>query len=161
MAAQHSQQFRKHWKSWLIAGLLSLVLGILVLLKLRNDPTTVIKRTFARAGLSDKLASWWTAIAKHETAGFTSRVYRDGNNLFGMKLPKGETLAIGQLPYGERQAIFRSISDSAKDQVLFLTKRFHYPSDFTSLLDLIVYMKERGYFEDSLDNYYNAVRRWL
>ena len=77
-----------------------------------------------------------------------------------MKLPRGETLAIGQLPYGERQAIFRSIEDSAKDQVLFLTKRFHYPPDFTSLLDLIVYMKERGYFEDDLNNYFNAVKKW-
>lgn len=162
MAAQRSQQFRKQWKSWLIGGLLCLaaLLGLIVWIR-KSDPQTVIRSTFSKAGMSEKLIRWWTAIAKHETAGFTSRVYREGNNLFGMKLPRGTTTAVGELPYGERQAIFRNITDSAKDQLLYMTKRFNYPADFASFLDLVTYMKQRGYFEDSLENYYNAARKWL
>jgi len=168
MAARHSQQSRKLSKFWLIAGLVSLVPLLGFLLWRTNNPVTVIRSTFRKAGMSDKLIAWWTAIAKHETANFTSRVYQDARNLFGMTKPsqgayeRGWTTATTEvLPYGEHQVIFRSIGDSAKDQLLFMTKRFNYPPDFASLLELVTYMKQRGYFEDSLDNYYNAVRKWL
>ena len=167
MAATHSQQSRKHLTSWLIAGLAGLA-ALLVWLKIRNEPTRVIAREFRKAGIPDGDIKLWTAIAKHETAGFTSRVYKDAKNLFGMTKPsqgayeKGWTTATQNvLPYGERQVIFKSIADSARDQTLFITKRFSYPKNFASLLELVTYMKQRGYFTDSLDNYYNAAKKWL
>lgn len=168
MAVKHSQQFRKHWKSWLIAGLVGLVVAVLVWLKVRNSPTATIKREFRKAGIPDQDTLYWIAIAKHETAGFTSRVYKDAHNLFGMTKPsqgaydKGWTTATTEvLPYGEHQVIFKSIADSARDQALYLTKRFNYPKNFASLLDLVSYMKSRGYFTDTLSNYYNAAKKWL
>ena len=160
MEVKRSQQFRKHWKYWLSAGLLTLV-GLVLWVRMKNDPAAVIKREFRRAGLTDQLIAWWTAIAKHETANFTSRVFRDSNNLFSMKLAGKNTTAIGALPYGERQAIFRSVTDSAKDQILFMTRRWNYPKDFASLEQLISYMKARNYFEQNEADYLAAVKQWM
>lgn len=162
MAVARSQQYRKHWKYWLIGGLLFLGAGLGLLLWIRRrDPETVIRSTFRKAGISERTINYWLAVSKHETAGFTSRVFQEANNLFGMKLPRGKTTATGALDYGERQAIFPSIKASAQDQLLYMFERFKYPKDFASLLDLVTYMKERGYFEDSLNNYYQGTRKWL
>lgn len=109
----------------------------------------------------------WIAISAHETAGWTSKVYRDANNLVGMTLAKRKdgsispnTTATGELPYGEHQAIFKNIRSSADDLVLYMQKRFSYPFDFPSLEAQVQYMKSKGYFGDSFANYYASALRW-
>lgn len=159
MALKHSAQFRKPLTYFLIGGLLALVAYLVYLW--RNQPEKVIRREFNRAGVSPRLTELWIAVAKHETAGFTSRVFQEGKNMFGMKPPKGETLAIGKLPYGEGQAIFRSLKDSARDQVLYFTKRFRYPTDIKTPEQLIDNMARRGYFEQDPRQYLEGVIRWL
>lgn len=147
---------------WLL--IFSLVSGLIVLAWMwmrSKDPRSVIKRELSNAGFSDRMIAYWIAISQHETAGWTSRVYKEANNLFGMTLASRNTTAIGALPYGEHQAIYKSILDSARDQVLYLTVRFHYPKDFSSLRSLVDYMKAKGYFGDSVSNYYAGVSRWL
>jgi len=157
MAVKHSKQSRRLWTSLLVSGLFFLV-GFL--LWRRMSPPQVIRSVFRAEGYSDRFIDYWIAISQHETAGWTSRVYREGNNLFGMTRASKNTLAIGALDYGEHQAIYKSIRDSAKDQILYLNVRFHYPREFGSLKDLIDYMKSKGYFGDSVSNYYSAVSRW-
>lgn len=114
----------------------------------------------ALAGYPEQTIRNWIAISAHETGGWTSRIYREANNLFGMTLASKNTTAIGRGPYSEGQAIFASIDDSAKDIRLYMEKRFSYPRSFPTLLDQILYMKSKGYFTDSVDNYYNAVSKW-
>lgn len=114
----------------------------------------------ALTGYPEQTIRNWIAISAHETAGWTSRIYREANNLFGMTLASKNTTAIGRGPYAEGQALFASIDDSAKDIRLYMEKRFNYPRQFPTLLDQIIYMKSKGYFTDSVDNYYNAVSKW-
>lgn len=159
MAQKPSAQYRKPLMFSLIAGLLCLVAYLIYLW--RNQPEKIIRREFKRAGVAPNLIDYWVAVAKHETAGFTSRVFREGKNMFGMKPARGETLAIGQLPYGEGQAIFKSLTDSAKDQILYFTKRFRYPTNIKSAQELVENMAKRRYFEQDPRDYYEGVRRWL
>lgn len=158
MEAKRSKQSRQLWISLFVSGLIAL---ISYLLWRNRSPKAVIRSVFRSAGYSEKFIDYWIAISQHETAGWTSRVYREGNNLFGMTLARKNTLAIGELDYGERQAIFKSIRDSAKDQILYLTVRFKYPREFATLKDLIDYMKSKNYFGDSVSNYYTSVSKWL
>lgn len=77
-----------------------------------------------------------------------------------MTLAKGNTTAIGSLPYGEHQAIYSSVQSSADDLVLYLTVRYKYPKDFATLEDQVRYMKSKQYFGDSFANYYAATLKW-
>ena len=159
MAQKHSARYRKGLTLSLIAGLIALTAYLVYLW--RNQPEKVIRREFKRAGVSPKLTDLWVAVAKHETAGFTSRVFREGRNMFGMTLPKGTTLAIGKLPYGEGQAIFKNLTDSARDQVLYFTRRFSYPTNITTAESLVDNMAKRGYFTSDPRQYLEGVKRFL
>lgn len=159
MAQKPYPQYRRLLMYSLIAGLLFLVAWLIHLW--RNQPEKVIRREFKRAGVAPNVIEYWIGVAKHETGGFTSRVFKEGNNMFGMKLPKGETLAVGELPFGERQAIFKSLTDSARDQVLYFTRRFRYPTNIRSADQLVDEMSKRGYFEQDPVQYLAGVKRWL
>lgn len=135
-------------------------MALILYLRTRKNPITVIRNTLKRAGYSDRVVNNWIAISAHETAGWTSRVYRDANNLFGMTLAGKNTTAVGALPYGEHQAIYNNIQSSADDLVLYLQKRFKYPADFATLRDQVEYMKSKNYFGDSFANYYAGALRW-
>lgn len=82
--------------------------------------------------------------AVHETADFKSRVFREGNNLFGMKYPnKRETTAVG---VHRKHAKYQSWIDSVIDMKLWQDyhKRFYkkYPTYYKFL--------EARYAEDRL-----------
>lgn len=149
---------RKFWPLFLVLLLLSATVGLLFLALRRRTPASAIRQ--ALQGYPERVIRNWTAISAHETAGWTSRVFQDANNLFGMLLPRGTTTAVGELPYGEHQAIFRSVEDSAKDIRLYMEQRFRYPMDFASLADQVAYMKSKGYFVDSVSNYLAGAQSW-
>lgn len=159
MVRKRSPRFQKALTYSLLLGLAALIYWMVA--KYRNNPEAAIRREFKKAGVAPNVIDYWVAVAKHETAGFTSRVFKDSNNMFGMKLARRNTLATGQLPYGEGQAIFKSVTDSAKDQILYFTKRFQYPSYFDSAESLVRFMKSKGYFEADLNDYIKAVALWM
>lgn len=140
------------------------LLGIigLLFLALRKRPNQEPQEAIRRAlnGYPQNVIEYWTAVSAHETNGWTSKVYREGNNLFGMTLASRDTTAIGKLPYGEGQAIYRSVEDSARDIRLYMEKRFNYPVNFSSLAELVAYMKSKRYFEDSTLNYLAGADAW-
>lgn len=136
---------------WLV-GLL-----ILLLLFLRGksssamgSPQSTILNLLATAGYSDRVARWWTAVSDLETGTWTSRLYKDYNNLFGMKQPLSRfsySLGASKSPPG--YATFSSNADSVRDLIAYMDE-FNYPRDFNSIDDLVAYMKSKKYFEDPL-----------
>lgn len=152
---------QRRLKPWPVLLLLSVVGGLLFL-ALRKRPSQAPAQEIrkALAGYPDNVIKYWIAISAHETGGWSSRVYKEGNNLFGMTLASKNTTAIGELPYGERQAIYRSIADSAQDIRLYMEKRFKYPASFNSLAELVAYMKSKNYFTDSTLNYLQGADAW-
>lgn len=110
-------------------------------------------------GFSRRQGYWWFLVSQMETAGFTSNLFRNFHNLFGMKQPaKRDTLSLGPTPSGF--ATFASDQDSVKDLALYL-REFHYPYDFNTLDDQLKFMKSKGYFGDeTLDSYRGKVIAW-
>jgi len=101
---------------------------------------------------------WLLAIAAHETGNFTSAVFRNNNNLFGMRHP-----TIRQTTsQGDRNgyAWYNSIEDSVRDYLLWLQSQ-NAPEGFSDISELISFMKERSYFEASYSSYNNAVSNHL
>ena len=101
------------------------------------------------------------AIAKHETGNFTSKIFRENNNLFGMKQAKTrENTAIGT---NHGHAVYCCINDSLIDFLLwFKYHGFDFDNfDKFTIDELIEYMKKRGYMQADLNEYINGVKRFM
>lgn len=105
------------------------------------------------------MIKFWTAVSAFETAvngiPWNSRVMRDSNNLFNLIVPGKR-----RLQYGEGQTIYDRWEESVEDLYLRVMKPFKYPLEVETLADLVNYMKSKGYFTSSLDDYQNGARIW-
>jgi hypothetical protein len=127
----------------------------------------------------------WLAVSKMETAAWTSNLFVNAFNLWGMKLPKKRITTAESQAYGTAGrnnlisytfaeakvgkdaelnpsfgwAKYPSLTDAVQDIILWMdyTK---FPKGRLSLQDHIAEMKKRGYFEESTDYYLNAVKAW-
>jgi len=100
-----------------------------------------------------------TAQAMHETGIFTSPLFLQDNNAFGMNFPRvRSTTAVSITPNGF--AHYDSVEDSIEDLGLYFKAR-EYPSSFVSVVEYVNYLKGKGYFEAPLKTYSNAVSKHL
>lgn len=102
------------------------------------------------------------AMALHETGNLKSRFLRENKNLYGMGYPQVRpTTAIGKQGNHEGQcmAVYNSWADSARDLLMW----FEYNSFpvATDPLSFVQNLKSDHYFSDSVENYYNGVKRFL
>lgn len=152
-----------------LLGLLT-VLGIFLLLPKRTKAKKIVKDPEGEPEEYDTLEVYdivkknypdcdpmmITAVAMHETGNFSSSVFANNNNLFGMRHPKErETLSKGDVI---GYAKFDSLQDSVKDLRLW----FEYNKldhSYLKLSDLITTMKSKGYFEASYTKYLSAVQK--
>lgn len=92
----------------------------------------------------------------HETGGGTSAIYKENNNLFGMKLPaKRPTTAIGE---NRGHAVYKTESDSIQDLLMWLAMYGKTIEDFRSAEEYVSFLAQKGYFTDSPDNYLRGLK---
>jgi len=110
---------------------------------------------------SDNIAKVITAQAIHETNFFTSRLYREQNNLFGMRQPIArETLSTGS---NNGWATFASPDQSVQDLVLYFKEFKIDPSKMKAeqpkllVNQYVKTIKNSGYFTEEFLPYMNAV----
>lgn len=143
-------------------GLLLLALSGALFLKLsktKNRPTVnnsinkdaaKVFTTLVALGFTTQQASFITAQAGHETGGFTSVIFKENNNCFGMKFPSiRKTFATGT-QYGH--ATFASLTDCIKDFLLYY-KFVKLLDTYSGIDTYIKALKERNYFEADLNQY--------
>lgn len=117
-------------------------------------------------GVDSTMAKIIVAIAKHESAGFNSKLYQTSYNLFGMTYPpKRPTTAVGHIQFLDNGNVrrfckFNSTSSSAADMVLYLKHR-GYPLNIKSPEEMVRLMKSKRYFEAPEKLYLKAVKRHL
>lgn len=105
---------------------------------------------------SNNVVSMITAQAMHETGVFTSRLYKEQNNLFGMRHPTiRSTTSVGE---EAGYARFANLEDSVKDLVLYFDE-FKYPKRYEDVAAYVKALKGRGYFTAPYVDYFNAVRK--
>lgn len=118
----------------------------------------VIERSLLINGYSPDVAKTSQAIAIHESGWFSNRISKENHNPWGMKgVSKRPTTQIGVDKQGF--GIYRNFQDAVDDFILYL-QDWKYPKDQSSI-SMVTMMKDKGYYEDSFQNYWNGVQRAL
>lgn len=124
----------------------------------KNEIYKTVYSLLIENGIPFRFAQIITAQAAHETYNFSSKIYIENRNLFGMKLAKiRKTLAIGER-YGH--AIFRSLEDSVKDLILYFEAQ-RIDKNFIDSDTYIETLKNKGYFEARLSEYQKGTAYFL
>lgn len=92
------------------------------------------------------------AQTAHETGNFTSKIFKENHNLFGMKYA-GQALALGS-KYGH--AYYRDFFESIKDFARYY-KRHKYLPVYSSIAQYIEALKKEKYFEADQKEYEKGV----
>jgi len=115
-----------------------------------NDIEKDVYLRLIEYGLGLTMSRYLTAQAAHETGNFTSKIFKENNNLFGMKHPAiRQTTSIGEK---KGYASYTSIESSIEDMALYLKSR-GYLSNYTTIGAYVKALKEKSYFEDLTANY--------
>jgi len=140
-----------------ILGLLVLSLRLLGkgMWTMKPKPQSVITKVLKEVGISDPTIRFWVAVSAFETAGWTSRVFNDSNNLFCIIVPGSK-----RLQYGEGQTIFDSLEDSVYGLYNRVMKPFKYPAHVQSIDELVAFMKSKNYFTSDAKAYTSGVKQW-
>jgi len=115
------------------------------------------------SGFSHSMQRIILAQAKHESGGFTSRLARQHNNIFGMKHPgRGPTYSRG--PYARAEgrkgyASYLSIDSAVTDYIMY--KRRRQIENAIDAKTYVYHLKKKHYFEAKPDRYLRAVERWM
>jgi len=107
-------------------------------------------------GLGTNLTKLITAQAAHETGGFTSSIYRNNNNAFGMKYA-GQNTARGEK---NGYAYYNTVYESIQDYYKWYLRHSPWLLMFDGLVNpamFVAWLKKGGYFEDTVENYKKGV----
>ena len=101
------------------------------------------------------------AQAKHETGNFTSDLYSRSGNAFGMKLARIRPKIQFQFHPQQVYAHYLGSPSLSLIDYLLRAENFNMPTHFDSVADFALWLKESGYYSDSLFNYTNGIKNWL
>lgn len=120
-------------------------------------------------GMPKQLALLIVAQSKHETANYTSAVFKSCNNAFGYKYV-GQRLALSACtgsPEGDSYAKYATVGDSAREIAQWIKRRQSegkFPANLATITTAAQYaslLKNAGYYGDSLQNYTNGLLAWF
>ena len=121
---------------------------------IREDGGTIY-RLLLGAGFNETFSQWITAQSAHETANFTSYIYRDNLNAFGMTY-QGQKEALGEK---NGYAYYDNYPESVADyRRLFRSYGFVSAGTVDSFVKLL---KGRGYFTAPEKEYLAGVKFFL
>jgi len=178
------EQNKKSWLGWLllVLSLVGLLIALVLFLRSRRKETqadqiqdnpeqgtsgadTMDAVRFYNVALdtigdraSEPIVRIITAQAMHETGVFTSPVFMENNNAFGMRQPeKRPTVSIGE---NRGYAVYESVEDSIRDLILW----FDYnkiPVEFNSVGAYTAKIREYSYYEAGYADYTASVKMHL
>lgn len=107
------------------------------------------------AGYDPAMAKMIVAQSRHETGNYTSKLFQDWNNPWGMMHPlKRTTASAGANPSGF--ATYENLDDAARDYVYYL-QALGYNQSYPDVRAFVSELKKKGYFEDNLTTYMSSV----
>jgi len=140
-------------------GLLMLFRQFLITSRRKEKPLAAISRILREQGLDPPMVRLLQAQAIHETGNFTSRLFLENNNVFGMKIPSiRKTLNVA--PGTEIFSQFVSIGDSVKD-MLFYLDHFSIPLNQDDPFLYAQVLKDKNYYEDPVEIYFKGLMNGL
>lgn len=127
-----------------------------------------IYNTALADGMPQFLATCIVLQCAHETAGFTSNVFKTCNNLNGYKWV-GQSTALGpclKSPEGDFYAKYATIEDSVHELTKWIKRRQNegkFPANLNSITTVDQYaqlLKNSGWYGDTLANYVKGLYYW-
>lgn len=115
-------------------------------------------------GLSKNNAKLLVAQSLHETGNYTSRLFREQNNAYGMKVPRQRKVKVkltSNQNTNKEYLHYETVNDSDADFLDYA--RYNgliiplLSADLTPEI-YVQFLKQRGYFEDTTDNYLRGVK---
>ena len=117
-----------------------------------------VLRVLREQGVGETLSHIILAQAKHESANFTSVIFEENWNPFGMKQARvRETTCVGT---SRGHGVYLSLSDAVIDYVLYMKAR-NIPLEGKSVKSYVMILKSKGYFEDGYENYVRGVEYFV
>jgi len=111
-----------------------------------------------RSNLSELAIERLLALARHETGNFTSAIFRENNNPWGMKVAVVRTTTnIGE---NRGHARYRNLEDAVVDMIHYLISFRTNPGDFANISSFAQELKNDRYYEDTVANYTRGLLRW-
>jgi len=164
MIKVNSGNLRTYWRGLLFFLLLGVPFLIALMVKRHRIKMNTINKIgkeiylqLLEAGFGLYQARYITAQAAHETGNFTSKIFEQNNNLFGMKLPAlRRTTATGQ---SKGHATYENISDSIKDFQIYYN-HFRYLSDYPTIESYVKALKRNKYFEADEQSYLDGCKHF-
>lgn len=121
-------------------------------------------------GVPVDLANLLVSQSKHETNDYTSNLFKKYNNAFGYAYYGGSNYQTGAgsvADNGQPIAAYSSIEDSVQEIVDWIYRRVKdgkFPADLSVIktpAQYASYLKNAGYYGDTLQNYLNGLVRWF
>jgi hypothetical protein len=111
--------------------------------KINKDYALKVYNLLVQSGLNPDIAQYATAQSANETAGFTSELLKENNNLYGMKYA-GQSSSSGEK---NGYANYDKIQLSVVDLVIWLNRHGLNNTVIESLDDYVAFIKSNDYFE--------------
>jgi hypothetical protein len=110
------------------------------------------------SGLNPQIAKFAVAQSAHETGGYTSKVFKENNNCFGMKYA-GQYNAKGEKNgHADYETINKSVSDFAIWFVNHRTNNISWPIIINSIETYVKFLKNNNYFTAPEADYLKACK---
>ncbi len=106
-------------------------------------------------GFTPKQARFITAQAGHETGNFKSRLFKENNNMFGMK--NASLRPNKQSGVKNGYGYYTNLENNIKDFALYYDY-FLYKREYESIESYIKALKEKGYFTAPIAEYTNGAK---
>lgn len=113
---------------------------------------------------ANDLAKFMTVQSQHETANYTSKVFKENLNAFGYKRFVGSAYQLGSgrlSPEGDTYARYASVKDSAFEVAAWIGRRKTAFAKVKSADEYVHTLKANGYFGDKESNYLAGVKKYL
>lgn len=155
---------KKRKRSYLYLVILLIALGIfLISIRQKSNPAAW-KKVIRRSRHSD-LEKYLIAQSKLESANYTSRLFREVNNTFGMNcVRKRQTNQTGctaaEFDGGMSKGIYHTVTDSFIDMLIWLDYT-NFPESVSSAQDYVNELGKRKFFGTSKANYLKALNSYL
>ena len=129
------------------------------------DFKDIIYNTLVALGMDSDIAKYATAQAAHETANFSSALFLNYNNAFGMTYVKQSYANGGIQSGGYSYATYKTVQDSCKDLLSWynvsMGKLSNVFLSIDSLADYVSFLKTGNYFEADETEYLSGCQYYF
>lgn len=132
---------------WFLIGLVIVSLGFRTLK--RSSPRQTIKKVLSKSKYK-AYTCWITQQSVLETGNFSSKIFKEFNNGFGMGVPRiRKSLRIGNYlaSNGENFSTYKNFEDSVSDYLLY-AEYFKMPTNFNRPEQFVDFLVSKGYATD-------------